>query len=238
VQIIDQKVQVYEDFRFLNTSSEFGTSGKVEDTSIASGNSSTISTFSLRVNLTTLPMRIIPPTVASFCTRKRLPSTRPSDKMVSVKKNSFKTTVKPITTKRVRWFVRSTYDLTTTPKTTPVPLCLPCFQYFYTSNNCPLFTTKNKEELSVNTELDTIMNTTTSGLNTSENTASSELLLSENTISISRQNNNSFVNTTSNTWDISQATPIRNTTTKSIIQGTNLSASFTAIPQLEELFPD
>jgi hypothetical protein len=87
-------------------------------------------------------------------------------------------------------------------------------------------------------DLNTIVNTTTSGLNTSENTASSELRLSENTISISRQINNSFVNTTSNTWDISQATSIRNTTSKSLIQGTNLSASFTAIPQLEELFPD
>jgi hypothetical protein len=89
----------------------------------------------------------------------------------------------------------------------------------------------------VNTELDTIINTTTSGLNIPENTASSELRLSENTISIPRQNNNSFVNTTSNTWDISQATPIRKITTKAIIQE-NLSANFTAIPKLEELFPD
>jgi hypothetical protein len=237
---------VYEDFRFLNTSSEFGTSVKVEDTSIASGNSSTISTSSLRVNLTTLPMRIIPPTVASFRTRKRLPSTRPSDKMISVKKVLFKTTEKPITTKRVRWIVRSTYDLTTTPKTTPVPLCLPCFQYFYTSNNCPLVTTKTGEELSVNmgsnfgatsrSELNTIVNTTTSGLNTSDNTASSELRLSENTISVSRQAN-SFMNTTSNTGNIPQVTSVRKITTKAIIQE-NLSASFTAIPKLEELFPD
>jgi hypothetical protein len=105
----------------------------------------------LRVNLTTVPLRITPPTVASFRTRKRLLSTRPSDKMTSIKRVSFKTTEKPITTKRVRWIVRSTYDLTTTPKTTPVPLCLPCFQYFYTSNNCPFLTTKNKEELRENT---------------------------------------------------------------------------------------
>jgi hypothetical protein len=232
VQIIDQKVQVYEDFRFLNITSGSGTSDKIENLSNVSGNSSTNSTLSLRVNPTTVPLRVTPTTVASFRTRKRLSSTRPSDKMASVKKVSLKTTEKPITTKRVRWIVRSTYDLTTIPKTTPVPLCLPCFQYFYTSNNCPLLTTKDKEGLSVNTGLNTIENTTTDRFNTSENTASSE-----NMMSVSRQTNNSFVNSTSNTWNIPQANTIRKTTTESFMQD-NFSASFTAIPQLEELFPD
>jgi hypothetical protein len=56
-------------------------------------------------------------------------------------------------------------------------------------------------------------------------------------MSVPRPINSGFVNTTSNTWNIPQATSIRKTTTESLIQD-NLSASFTAIPQLEELFPD
>jgi hypothetical protein len=54
---------------------------------------------------------------------------------------------------------------------------------------------------------------------------------------VSKSINRGFVNTTSNTWNIPQTTTNRKTTTESLIQD-NLSASFTAIPQLEELFPD
>jgi hypothetical protein len=56
-------------------------------------------------------------------------------------------------------------------------------------------------------------------------------------MSVSRPINSGIVNTTSNMWNFPQATSIRKTTTESFIQD-NLSASFTAIPQLEELFPD
>jgi hypothetical protein len=83
-----------------------------------------------------------------------------------------------------------------------------------------------------NIGLNTFKNTTTDGFDTSENTGPSE-----NTMSVSKPTNSGFVNTTSNTWNIPQATSIRKTTTESFIQD-NLSASFTAIPQLEELFPD
>jgi hypothetical protein len=86
--------------------------------------------------------------------------------------------------------------------------------------------------LSENTGLNTLENTTTDGFNSSENTAPSE-----NMTSVSRPINSGIVNTTSNTWNTPQATSVRKTTTESIIQD-NLSARFTAIPQLEELFPD
>jgi hypothetical protein len=86
--------------------------------------------------------------------------------------------------------------------------------------------------LSENTGFNTFESTTTGGFNSSENMSPSE-----NTMSVSRPINSGIVNTTSNTWIIPQTTSTWKTTTGSFTQD-NLSASFTAIPQLEELFPD
>jgi hypothetical protein len=72
-----------------------------------------------------------------------------------------KVTTSTVTTKRIRWTVRSTYYPLTTPSTTSRPRCAPCVNYFVTENKCPQVSTKSViENMSKNSTPSMVKNST------------------------------------------------------------------------------